>query len=628
MKKHFLLTIIALLGCMASYATIMGPSGACTGATLTYIDSSLSGGTWSSSNTAVATIDPSTGVAVTVGTGTTTISYTTLLATDTYVLTVSAAPAPITGVSFTVCAGSTTTLADATPGGTWSSSAPSVATINASGWVYGVAGGTTNIYYSMPGGCSVSQAVTVGAPFVDSIYGSGSVCVGSSLSLTDATPGGVWSVATPTVATISTSGLITGLTAGGTLVSYTVTGSCGSSTAVAYVSVSATTGTGTITGASSVYVGSTINLSDAVAGGTWSSSNTSIASVSSTGVVTGVAAGTATISYGVTGCGGLAYATHTVTVSAFGGISGNVNFGSVAHYGPVKVWVITLTGTMLAAIDSTTVYAAGTSVAYSFASEPTNSYRIKAATLDSLFLGTGFIPTYHTSSFYWSTADVLAHTAGVGDINQDINMAYGTVTSGAGFVAGDVTAGANKGTSTSVPVNGMMMYIFDAASLQLMQAVRTDATGHYSFSNLPVGATYYVFPDSLNYATTPFAGIALTAAAPSMTAASFKQNTSATAMTIKPVGVGVNDVTASASILAFPNPTNGKVNITWNMPSSEEATIVVADITGREVFHSNINMTAGAGVHQIDLSSLTSGLYTISVKSAAVNYNNKIQVQH
>ncbi len=627
MKKHFLLTIVALLACVASFASISGPTSACTGVTVYYHDSVSTGGTWSSSNTAVATINSSTGVGVTVGVGTTTISYTTLLTTDTYVLTVSAAPAPITG-TLSVCAGATTTLADATIGGTWSSSASYIATVNSGGTVYGVAGGSATIYYTVAGGCSVSATVTVGAPFVDSIYGGGSICIGSSTTLTDVTIGGVWTVANPTVATISPTGIVTGLTAGGTLVSYTVSGSCGSSTAVAYVSVSGTTGTGSISGPSSVYVGNTINLTDGVSGGVWSSSASSVATVSATGVVTGVTAGTATISYGVTGCGGLAYATHSVTVSAFGGISGNVNFGSTAHYGPVKIWVITLSGTILAAIDSTVVYSAGTSVPYSFASEPTNSYRIKAATMDSVFVGTGFIPTYHTSSFYWSTANVLAHTAGVADINQDINMAYGTVTSGPGFVAGDVTSGANKGTASAVPVSNMIMYIFNASSLQLMQAVRTDAAGHYSFSNLPVGATYYVFPDSLNYQTTPYSSISLTAAAPSVTTASFYQHTVAP-LTIKPIyAVGVNEVAATASILAFPNPTNGKVHITWNMPSAEDATVIVADITGREVFRSNINMTAGAGVNQIDLSSLTNGLYTISVKSAAVNYNNKIQVQH
>jgi trimeric autotransporter adhesin len=69
----------------------------------------------------------------------------------------------------------------------------------------------------------------------------------------------------------------------------------------------------TITGTLSVTSGSTTALSDATAGGTWSSSNTAVGSVNTSGVVTGVAAGNCTISY--TMCAGY-YATAAVTVNS------------------------------------------------------------------------------------------------------------------------------------------------------------------------------------------------------------------------------------------------------------------------------------------------------------------------
>lgn len=73
---------------------------------------------------------------------------------------------------------------------------------------------------------------------------------------------------------------------------------------------------GTITGSSSVGVGTTVALSSSVAGGTWSSSNSSVASVGSTGIVTGIAAGTATITYTKTAACGSAAVTRVVTVNA------------------------------------------------------------------------------------------------------------------------------------------------------------------------------------------------------------------------------------------------------------------------------------------------------------------------
>jgi len=55
--------------------------------------------------------------------------------------------------------------------------------------------------------------------------------------------------------------------------------------------------TGVITGAGTVAIGSTAALADSNTGGMWSSSDVAVATVSKRGIVTGISAGTATISY-------------------------------------------------------------------------------------------------------------------------------------------------------------------------------------------------------------------------------------------------------------------------------------------------------------------------------------------
>jgi hypothetical protein len=75
--------------------------------------------------------------------------------------------------------------------------------------------------------------------------------------------------------------------------------------------------TGTISGVDSVNAGSSVTLTDSVSGGVWSSSNTACATVgSATGLVSGLAVGTASISYTTTNSCGSSSATHTVTVNA------------------------------------------------------------------------------------------------------------------------------------------------------------------------------------------------------------------------------------------------------------------------------------------------------------------------
>ena len=166
---------------------------------------------------------------------------------------------------------------------------------------------------------SNSKSVTITPctpPTVAAISGASAVCVGSTISLTDATAGGVWSSSASTsIATISASGVVTGVGAGTTTITYSVTvnGCVGTSTRV--ITINAIPTVAAISGASAVCVGSTISLTDATAGGVWSSSaSTSIATISASGVVTGVGAGTTTITYSITvnGCVGTSNTNVTV----------------------------------------------------------------------------------------------------------------------------------------------------------------------------------------------------------------------------------------------------------------------------------------------------------------------------
>ena len=300
---------------VTSISGISGTASVCAGSTRALIDSTT-GGTWSSSNTAIATVGSSTGIVTGISAGTCIITYTVGTGITTIIFTVNAAPATISGSS-TVIAGTNITLSDALSGGTWSSSNISVATVGSStGIVTGVAPGTVSINYTTAAGCQASHIVTV-TPLTG-IGGTASVCAGSTRTLTDATSGGQWSSSNTAVATVgSTTGVVTGVAAGTCVISYTL----GTSSVTVIFTVNAAPVT--ISGGSTVIVGFSLTLSDAVAGGTWSSSNTAIATVgTSSGMVTAVSPGTVTINYTIAdGC----QSTHIVTVTALPGIKGTAN---------------------------------------------------------------------------------------------------------------------------------------------------------------------------------------------------------------------------------------------------------------------------------------------------------------
>jgi len=304
--------------------TITGTTPLCIGATATWA-STTSGGTWNSSNPGIASINSSTGLITGVAAGTAQITYSVTvggcLGTGTQTVTITAPVAQtITGTT-PICVGSSETWTSTTTGGTWTSSVPSVATIDAStGVVAGVSAGTSVISYSVTvGGCvnTATKVVTIAGPVAQTITGTTPLCVGSSATWMSTTTGGTWTSSVPSVATIDAStGLVTGITVGTSVITYSVTvGGC-VSTATKTVTIS-TSIPQTITGTTPLCIGATATWTSTTSGGTWTSSNPGIATInSSTGLITGVAAGTSQITYSVTVGGCLGTGTKIVTVTA------------------------------------------------------------------------------------------------------------------------------------------------------------------------------------------------------------------------------------------------------------------------------------------------------------------------
>lgn len=202
--------------------TITGTTNICVSGSTT-LSASVPMGAWTSGSTGIATVGLMTGVVTGVSAGTAAITYQTSLSSATWIITVNPAVPAITGTT-SVCAGATTTLANTTAGGTWSSSTTGTATVDGSGVVTGVAAGTTTISYTA-GGCSATAAVTVNA-LPAAITGSTSVCIGNTTLMSNTTAGGTWSSSTTGTATIDASGLVTGVSAGSATVTYTLATGC------------------------------------------------------------------------------------------------------------------------------------------------------------------------------------------------------------------------------------------------------------------------------------------------------------------------------------------------------------------------------------------------------------------
>jgi Secretion system C-terminal sorting domain/NHL repeat len=173
---------------------------------------------------------------------------------------------------------------------------------------------------------TIYVSVPTVTPDIAPISGPSRVCYGTTISLVDTIAGGIWSVANRNLYQFNITGSIedvTGALAGTDTVYYTIFQGC-SVSAMSVVTVDAMPGTGYITGTNHVNSGAYTTLSDTAAGGTWSSSNSAVSTVSSGGVVYGVVAGVDSIIYTTSNahCTASTYILFTVTfpscINSFG----------------------------------------------------------------------------------------------------------------------------------------------------------------------------------------------------------------------------------------------------------------------------------------------------------------------
>lgn len=313
--------------------------------TLTPANPTVASVTWSSSNTAVATVS-NTGLITAIGGGNANITVTTVSGLKTAACAVTVV-VPVTGVTLdkathTMPDGTNVTLvatvapADATNKTvTWTSSDATVATVSDAGLVTALKPGVTTITATSAADNTKSAAcaVTVTAVAVTGVTlnkDTTSIVTGltetlvATIAPANATNKAVtWTTSNAAVATVSNTGVVTAVAAGNANV--TVTTTDGSFTDVCAVTVVnspiAVTGVTLNKNATSIVAGAKETLVATVAPAnasnknvTWTTSNGSVATVSATGEVTAVAVGTANIT--VTTADGSKTAVCAVTVTA------------------------------------------------------------------------------------------------------------------------------------------------------------------------------------------------------------------------------------------------------------------------------------------------------------------------
>jgi len=84
----------------------------------------------------------------------------------------------------------------------------------------------------------------------------------------------------------------------------------------------------------------------------------------------------------------------------------------------------------------------------------------------------------------------------------------------------------------------------------------------------------------------------------------------------------IEELVAENGITVYPNPNNGL--FTLNLPTTEEAQILISNVSGQVVYRNNVSGTQKVS---IDLSNKAQGIYMIQVVSGANTYHTRVNIQ-
>jgi hypothetical protein len=453
------------------------------------------------------------------------------------------------------------------------------------------------------------------------ITGSGTVCSGTSEQLSNTATGGTWSSSNTAFATVSATGLVTGVSIGSVTIRYAVTNSCGTVTATKVMEVTLGADAGTLSGNTApLCPAATTTLTSTRSGGAWSSNNTAVATVSAAGVVTAVAGGSATIAYVVENGCGKDSAKQVITVNARAN-AGTISGPAVVCAGATITLTSTVTGGAWTSNSSRATVAAGV---------------VRGVNTGSAIITYKVTTTCGTDSVNYTVA--IDSIPAVGAISGASSVCEGATTTLTNTVAGGVWSNTNAATLT-VSATGVVSGIASGADVITYTVTNTcgvgRATKNITVAALPVASTVtgsdsVCLRDIVTFrAGTPNGFWSSTSGKTAVSTDGIvtglavgydtivytmvnQCGSSATRRAIyvwncNPTGIpGVNGNGLSASL--FPNPNNGSFNFKLSSLKNEEVRIVITNMVGAVVAEKigrtneqvNIQLNQPAGIYLLN----------------------------
>lgn len=349
------------------------------------------------------------------------------------------------------------------------------------------------------------------------------ICSGNAINLNSTTTGGVspytyaWTGPNGFTSTAANPIINNSSSANSGTYNLTVTASNGcSATGSANVTVNTTPSVNAIGGPKGGCTGTTISLTNATAGGVWSSSNTAVATIDQSGVVSLLTSGTTTISYTVSANGCSAVVTKVITaasvslgnslmecnngVRTYSNLISNPYYVSYGNTNPGNTYLWTFTNNTTGLVE-TDVFKSGKTNASDYPSvqlQNGNVYTISVQyttndisctatqTLYKSITLTGSISSAQDTSVCFNASNIPLH----GQVSVVANSLNWYTLNGSGSFSSTNSLNTTYTPSASDKANGVVYIVF-AASTTL------NATGNCGSSNVSDTMALRILPDNI-----------------------------------------------------------------------------------------------------------------------------------
>ncbi|PLX03950.1 MAG: hypothetical protein C0595_05085 [Marinilabiliales bacterium] len=91
--------------------------------------------------------------------------------------------------------------------------------------------------------------------------------------------------------------------------------------------------------------------------------------------------------------------------------------------------------------------------------------------------------------------------------------------------------------------------------------------------------------------------------------------------------VGLEELLDNSTLNIYPNPTRNKLNIDFKLLKDAEISIIMTDISGKQIQNKNISAQAGSNKYILDVSDVSKGFYVLRLKTNFGEINHKLIVE-